>query len=84
MSLHPRQLPNRSGIEAQTAAYDIDAIAERLLSVSRIMNYVMALITVSVGEESPGRQGASAQQQVKDFVKSEVTFGYQLYPLYSS
>lgn len=71
---------HRSGIEAQTAAYDLDAIAEGLLSVSRIMNYIIAVITVSVSEESLGRQEASAQQQVKDLVKSEVTFGYQLYP----
>jgi hypothetical protein len=69
-------LPNRSGIEAQTAAYDLDAITEGILSVSRIMNYVITVITASVSEESPGRQGASSQQQVKDFVKSEVTFGY--------
>lgn len=78
------QLSNRLGIEAQTAAYDLDAITEGLLSVSRITNYVIAIITISASEESPGRQGASAQQQVKNFVESEVTFGYQLYPSYSS
>ena len=38
------QLSNRLGIEAQTAAYDLDAITEGLLSVSRIMNYVIAII----------------------------------------